>query len=141
MSHRTVHWRWEYRLRYRPHVLLVADAETCEALRLPLQARWLISQTSEPDMARMLARMLLPSRMVLDAAITQAVLLIERLQRDHATRKIPVLFLGRDSESCTRAQEAGAQAALVTNGLWEAGQIRQIQTALFNAAPMTQAAV
>jgi DNA-binding response OmpR family regulator len=134
-SRRTVHWRWEYRLRHRPHVLLVAEEESVIQLRLLLQSRWLCSVASDLELGLTLASLLLPSRIVIDASVRHGTLLIERLKRHRDTHALPVLWLARDEAENARGCAAGAQIGLVTPAIGYEFDVRPVQQALFDMKP------
>lgn len=131
-SGRTVHWRWEYRLRFRPHVLIVAAEEPANQLRLLLQARWLCSVAHDLKLALTLACALLPSRILIDASVGNGILLIERLKHHQDTHHLPLLWLARDDAARAQGCEAGAQTGLLTSAMGLDFDIRPVQQALFN---------
>lgn len=133
MLKRTVHWRWHYRLRQRPHVLIAASEEVVQALRLSLQARWLLSMAMDLPQALVLASALRPSRILVDGSLPAATLLIERLQRQRETFQLPVLFLGRADSQCEDALKRGAQRTLVAGYPFHADEITAIQSLLLDA--------
>lgn len=139
MSGRTVYWRWEYRLRHRPHVLLVAEEEAVTQFRLLLQARWLCSVASDPELALTLASVLLPSRILIDASVPRGTLVIERLKRQGDTQALPVVWLARDDTSKVQGCNAGAQIGLVTSAVGCGFDVRPVQQALLDMKPSTQA--
>jgi DNA-binding response OmpR family regulator len=130
---RTVHWRWHYRLRQRPHVLIAASDEVGQALRLALQARWLLSIALDLSQALTLASALRPSRILVDESLPAAALLIERLKRKPETFSLPILFLGRVDSQCEDALHRGAQRVVVAGYPFHAGEITAIQTLLLDA--------
>lgn len=115
VAKRVQHWRWEYRLRERPHVLVAAVDDVLQTLRLSLQAHWLLTITGERPHALLLACALLPSRIVVDASLPDALLLVEHLKRQRGTVSLPVLFLARNSPQAQEAQHRGAEHALITD--------------------------
>lgn len=129
-SRRVVHWRWEYRLRHRPHVLLVAEDEAVTQLRLVLQSRWLCSVATDLDLALTLACILLPSRILIDASAQHGTLLIERLKRHRDTHPLPVLWLARDDVTRLHGCDAGAQIGLTTPAIGFDYDIQPVQMAL-----------
>lgn len=129
-SDRVVHWRWEYRLRHRPHVLLVAQDEVVNQLRLLLQARWLCSVATNLDLAMTLAGILLPSRIVIDDSVQHGSLLVERLKRHGDTHALPILWLARDDAARLRGCNAGAQISLKTPAIGFDYDIKPVQMAL-----------
>lgn len=129
---RTVYWRWEYRLRHRPHVLLVAEQESVTQLRLVLQARWLCSIATDLDDALKLACILLPSRIVVDASFAQGTLFIERMKRSKETHPLPILWLARNDFERLLGTEAGAQISLITPEIGFEFDPRSVQRALFD---------
>ena len=135
MLKRTVHWRWQYRLRQRPHVLIAASEEVAQALRLPLQARWLLSVALDMPQTLVLASALRPSRILVDGSLPAAALLIERLKRQRETFPLPILFLGRADSQCEDATQRGAHRALVAGYPFHAGEITAIQLLLLDARP------
>lgn len=135
MLKRTVHWRWHYRLRQRPHVLIAASEEAVQALRLPLQARWLLSIALDMPHALVLASALRPSRILVDVTLPAADLLIERLKRQRETFQLPILFLGRIDSQCEGAFKCGAQRVLVAGYPFHADEITAIQSLLLDARP------
>lgn len=140
MLKRTVHWRWHYRLRQRPHVLIAASEEVVQALRLPLQARWLLSMALDMPQALVLASALRPSRILVDGSLPVAALLIERLRRQRETFPLPILFLGRADSQCDDAFKRGAQRTLVAGYPFHADEITAIQSLLLDARPDLDAA-
>lgn len=129
---RTVYWRWEYRLRHRPHVLLVADNESVTQLRLVLQARWLCSVATDLEDAIKLACILLPSRIVVDASFPQGTLFIERLKRTQDTHQLPILWLARNEPDTQLGTEAGAQISLITPEIGFEFDAKSVHRALFD---------
>lgn len=132
---RVVHWRWGYRLRYRPHVLLVATDESAQTLRLSLQSRWMLSVAYDLTTALTLSQLLLPSRIVIDVAIPQSFLLIERLKRDFFTHPIPVLCLACTAEQGACAESCGAQISRVIRDPVSQDDLINIQLALMDLWP------
>lgn len=113
MVKRVQHWRWEYRLRERPHVLVAADEEVQVALRLSLQANWLLTVTVDGPLAIVLASALSPSQCVIDASLPEALMLVERLKRQRDTASLPILFLARSPSEAAEASHRGAENALI----------------------------
>lgn len=132
---RIVHWRWGYRLRYRPHVLLVAPDESAQTLRLSLQSRWMLSVAYDLATALALSQVLQPSRIVIDVAVPKSLLLIERLKRDFFTHPIPVLCLARTAEQGECAEGCGAQISRVTRDPVSQDDLANIQLALMDLGP------
>lgn len=132
---RVVHWRWEYRLRSRPHVLLVANDESTNQLRFLLQARWLCSVAKSLDLALTLASILLPSRILIDVSLHNGTLLIERLKRNPDTHRLPIVWLARDELNRARGCEAGAHLGLVTPTAEFDFDIQPVQFALMDVHP------
>lgn len=130
-----MHWRWHYRLRQRPHVLIVASEEVVQALRLPLQARWMLSIALDMPQTLVLAAALRPSRILVDVTLPAAALLIERLKRQRETFQLPILFLGRAESQCEDAIKRGAQRVLVAGYPFHADEITAIQSLLLDARP------
>lgn len=135
---RTVHWRWEYRLRHRPHVMLVADEQSVTPLRLLLQSRWLCTVASDLELGLTLASLLLPSRILIDASVRHGTLLIERLKRHRDTHALPVLWLARNEAENAQGCAAGAQLGLVTPAIGYEFDVRPVQQALIDMKPSTR---
>lgn len=132
---RIVHWRWGYRLRYRPHVLLVAPDESAQTLRLSLQSRWMLSVAYDLTTALTLSQLLLPSRIVIDAAVPKSFLMIERLKRDFFTHPIPMLCLAHTAEQRECAKGCGAQISRLTRDPVSHEDVVNIQLALMDLGP------
>lgn len=112
---RPIYWRWEYRLRARPHVLLVGPLEWLQELKLHLQAQWMLSISGTLTDAVRLACLLQPSRILIGSSLDTGddpIWVVERLRREPRTTHIPLLFLANSKQQAFEATERGAHRVL-----------------------------
>ena len=110
---RVVYWKYEYRERDRPHILVAADPEMSQVLKLNLQSNWLVTLAEDMEQAHKLASIVPPSRILIDSSVANGSLLIERLKRERETHCCPILWLARGVDVSEKGIKSGAQNSLI----------------------------
>lgn len=127
---RVIYWKYEYRERDRPHLFIVAGPEMLQQLKLNLQSNWLVTVVDDIARGLTLARIIPPTRILVDCSMVSGSLLIERLKRERDTHNLPVLWLAHDESDVAMGIHGGANETLVTGPIITEKEVEMINASL-----------